>query len=497
MKYLTIQIQPKDLDKLPPNPGVYMFCDKDDKILYIGKAKALNKRVRSYFSSSVKTRPYILKMMPLVSTIKYIQTNTEVDALILEASLIKKHKPHYNQELKDDKSYAWIYINTQEKFPTVKIVRRLNNKEFKNGKLFGPYPSGKTIKMLYKYIRTLYPFCTCSAKKSHSCLYVQIGLCPGPYQGLITEEKYRQNIQNIIELLSGKNPDIIQKLKEEMCRYADSANFEKAIELRDKIRTIEYISQKIDITPFTYERKLFNEQKIREELNYLTNILSIKKIERIECYDISHLRGNFTYGSMSVFNNGILDKSQYRLFKLEGIRQDDFNSLLEVLKRRIKHIQKDKKDISLNAHPDIILIDGDIHQLSKLKHIVPDDILLVGISKGRYRRRQGYHLQDEFWIFKNGKIKQIFLEKRQIFTSLRDEAHRFALTHNKKARIQHNLESELIKIKGIGPKRLNCLLKSFCSIKQIKKAPLNKINKCLKNRQLSKHVLEYLNEDHS
>lgn len=497
MKYLTIQIQPKDLDKLPSDPGVYMFCDKDDNILYIGKAKALNKRVRTYFSNAVKTRPYILKMIPLVSTIKYIQTKTEVDALILEASLIKKHKPRYNQELKDDKSYAWIYINTQEKFPTVKIVRRLNNKEFRNGKLFGPYPSGKTIKMLYKYIRTLYPFCTCTAKKSHSCLYVQIGLCPGPYQGLISKEKYKQNIQNIIELLSGKKPDVIEKLKEEMYEYANSRNFEKAIELRDKIKTIEYISQKIDITPFTYEKKLFNKQKIKDELNYLANTLGIKKIKRIECYDISHLRGNFAYGSMSVFNNGILDKSLYRLFKLNGIRQDDFDSLLEVLKRRIKHIKNDKRDLSLNAQPDIILIDGDIHQLNKLKHIVPDDILLVGISKGRYRRRQGYHLQDEFWISKKGKIKQIFLDKKQIFTSLRDEAHRFALTHNKKARIQYTLESELLKIKGIGPRRLNCLLKTFSSIEQIKKAPLNKVNECLKNRHLSEQVLQYLNEDHS
>jgi excinuclease ABC subunit C len=489
IKYPFVKLGLTKLDMLPLDPGVYIFLDKNKNILYIGKAKLLKKRVLSYFRDTHIDRPYIKKMLPLVSEIQYITTTSEINALILEASLIKKYKPKYNQELKDDKSYAWIFIDTKSQFPTIKIVRRTSKKDFSNGKLFGPYPSGSTIKNLYKYIRTIYPFCTCtSSKQSKRCLYRQIGLCPGPYEGSISETEYKKNIIKIIQLLSGKNLNILSQLNQEMKNYANQQKFEKAIELRDKIKAIEYISQKIDINPFRFESQLFTKEKITKDLKSLQHLLKMALVKRIECYDISHLKGQFVYGSMSVLNNATFNKSHYRIFKLENHSEDDFQNLYDVLSRRLKHINKDKKDKSLNSKPDIILIDGDIHQLNKLKSLIPQDIILIGISKGRYRRKNNQPLKDEFWIYKNKRIMKLNLERSIILTLLRDEAHRFAIFHNRKARLQYNLESELISIKGIGFKHKKALLKEFKSIKQIEKATLEDINKVIRNKKVSEEL---------
>jgi len=159
----------RKLDLLPQSPGIYKFLDRKGDILYIGKATNLRNRVKSYFSNDLYDRPRVKQMIPLIDDVQIVETNNEIESLVLESILIKEHTPFYNSDKKDDKSYVWIYISTKDKFPTVKIVRRINNKEFKRGQLFGPYPSSAATKRIFTYLRKIYPFCTCKKESSKEC----------------------------------------------------------------------------------------------------------------------------------------------------------------------------------------------------------------------------------------------------------------------------------------------------------------------------------------
>ncbi|MCA9375029.1 GIY-YIG nuclease family protein, partial [Candidatus Dojkabacteria bacterium] len=191
------------IDLIPRRTGVYKFYDQNGELLYIGKALNLNSRVTSYFRQDHTDRPHIIPMIPKIYNIEYIETENEVEALVLESALVHKQQPKYNVMLKDDKSYAWIYISTHEKVPRIEIVRSIDPKSFKNGRLFGPYPSGRAVLQVFRYIRKLYPFCTCKNPKE-PCLYYHMGLCPGPHFDYISHEEYMKNIGEIIKFLQGK-----------------------------------------------------------------------------------------------------------------------------------------------------------------------------------------------------------------------------------------------------------------------------------------------------
>nr|HVX92959.1 UvrB/UvrC motif-containing protein [Candidatus Dojkabacteria bacterium] len=222
---------------LPLKPGVYKFYDNSHKLLYIGKAHSLKSRVSSYFSSDHEDRPRIIGMIPLIADVEVTQTDNDIEALVLESALIKKFLPKFNSDLKDDKSYAWLYITTRDKYPTVKIVRTLNKKEFTRGQLFGPYPSGTAIKRVFNYLRKLYPFCT-AKDPTKPCFYSRIGLCPGPD---VSPEQYRKNIDGIIKFLKGNNKNHIKELEKKMVEYSAKQEYEKAGELRDKINDLKYL----------------------------------------------------------------------------------------------------------------------------------------------------------------------------------------------------------------------------------------------------------------
>ncbi|HOK59957.1 MAG TPA: UvrB/UvrC motif-containing protein, partial [Candidatus Dojkabacteria bacterium] len=362
-------------------------------------------------------------MLPLISDIEVVETNNEIEALVLESALVRKFKPKFNSNLKDDKSYAWIYINTQDRFPTVKIVRTIRKGEYKKGRLFGPYPSGYTIKRVYSYLRKLYPFCTCKNHDCASSLYYHIGLCPGPYIGAISEEDYRKNINNIIKFLSGKQQDHIKRLEKEMKEYSKRQQYEKASQLRDRIKDLKYISQDIDFTYYddalSYESRRDKARKI--SFNYLGMELHIPNLHRIECFDISNIQGKNAYGSMVVAEDGKLNRSEYRIFKIKGEdKPNDYKMLREVLERRFK--DKDKK-------VDLVLIDGGKGQLNVVKDVIHRKVSLMGISKGRYLKRKGKNSVDEFWILKDGNVYRIDIASPEILIDLRNEAHRFAISY--------------------------------------------------------------------
>jgi len=479
-----------ELDLLPLKPGVYKFYDKNGKILYIGKALNLRNRVKSYFNDTLYDRPYVKKMIPSINRIEVEETNNEIESLVLESALIKEYKPKYNSELKDDKSYAWIYISTKEKFPTVKITRNIRNTELENGELFGPYPNTHSARRVFTYLRKLYPFCTCKEKKkTKECMYFHIGLCPGPYQGHITEKNYRKNINEILKFLKGRKRGQIEKLETEMRKYSKEKLYEKAGELRDKINDLKYLGEKIDFeytdTAETYIKR--RKKLLKENFQELKIELGLKRLLRIECYDISNIQGKEAYGSMVVAENGEIKRSEYRIFRIKSLNTpNDMYMLKEVLTRRFNpnYFQKYK------SNPDIILIDGGKAQLSVLEDSIPKEIYLMGITKGRRYKRKGGRLLDEFWFIDRTtkKIHKIKLFNKSILIDLRDEAHRFAILHHRKARIRLNKESELLKISGVGEKSRIKLLKTFKSIENIKKAELEEIEKVLGNKRISNLV---------
>jgi len=475
------------LDTLPEKPGIYKFLDEEGSILYIGKAINLRNRVKSYFKNDLYDRPRIRQMMPFVHDIEIQETNNEIESLILESLLIKQYQPKYNSDLKDDKSYSWLYISTNEEFPTVKIIRKITSKEFRKGKLFGPYPSGYTIKRIFSYLRKMYPFCTCKENQSNECLYFHLGLCPGPYHGHISKEDYRKNINEIIKFLKGRKRGHIVTLEREMKEYSKKKDYEKAALLRDRINDLKYLSERIDIgrddTEESYKEK--RERVLRGNFENLKVELGLKKLSRIECYDISNIQGKLAYGSMVVAVDGEIDHGEYRIFKIKSLdTPNDPLMLKEVMERRFSEKKKDK----YKADPDIVLIDGGKSQLGVLSDSVPSNILLLGISKGKRLKRKGVRQVDEFWSCYQGVTERVDILNSSILTDLRDEAHRFAILHHRKARQAKSVYSVLDKISGVGIKRRKALMTKFGSLQKVKEAEIEEINEIIKNKKISEEI---------
>jgi excinuclease ABC subunit C len=480
------------LDLLPNRTGIYKFYSSENEILYIGKALNLRSRVYSYFRDTHSDRPQIITMIPLIERIQIVETENEVEALVLEAALIKKHQPKYNSMLKDGKSYAYIYIDTRSEFPTVKVVRNLTQSQHNKGRVFGPYPNGKATKQLFRYIRKLYPFCTC-VKPKEPCLYFHMGQCPGPFFGNISVEEYRENINQIIKFLEGKRKRHIGELEKEMGYYASLQEFERAAELRDKIADLKHLGHQVKFSELNPEIDYRDNRKLMllSELEQIAEVLNMPDLKRIECYDISNIQGKMSYGSMVVTIDGESSSADYRIFKIkEKDTPDDFAMLNEVLKRRLAHIDKDNVDSSLNAKPDLILIDGGKGQLSAVRDLIPENIQLLGISKGRHMKRKGMRKKDQFWKVEGDETVQVRIQKPRILVNLRDEAHRFALKHHRKLRKFTQKKSVLDGIKGIGPKKKKGLIQKFGSVANMKGASLEDINSVVKNEKLSKEVLE-------
>jgi excinuclease ABC subunit C len=480
------------LQALPEKPGIYKFYDGDGNILYVGKAINLRNRVRSYFKNDLYDRPRVRQMIPLIADIQIQETSNEIESLVLESILIKQYQPKYNSDLKDDKSYSWLYISTNEKFPTVKIVRKITSREYRKGKLFGPYPSGYTVKRIFSYLRKMYPFCTCNEKQPTECLYFHLGLCPGPYHGHISEVEYRKNINEIIKFLKGRKRGHISSIEKEMKQYSKNKEYEKAAVLRDRINDLKYLAEKIDVSRDETEESYKEKRKklLKENFDNLRVELGLKKLTRIECYDISNIQGKLSYGSMVVATNGEINHSEYRIFKIKKLdTPNDPEMLKEVLERRFD--PKNKKKYFKN--PEIVLVDGGKSQLGIVSNSIPEDVLVLGISKGKRLKRKGARQLDEFWYSFNGTSERIDIINKSILIDLRDEAHRFAILHHRKARAKYSKNSILDKIDGIGTVRRKALIVKFGSVENIRKAGVNDINEVIKNKKLSEKILNILN----
>lgn len=423
----------------PVKPGVYIFKNAAGRVLYVGKAASIKSRVKSYFDAR-HLDPRMAQMMAEASDIQYRVTDSVVEALILEANLIKKLAPKYNIKAKDDKTFLYIWIS-REKYPGVYFAREreLDKIAEKNPKVFGPYPSASSIRAAMDILRKIMPFRTCKIMPKKSCLYHHLDLCPAPCEGKMHEREYKKTISRLQEFLQGKKARIIASLKCEMQTASKNREFEKAAQVRDQIRALTHIKDvsviKQDNPPAFYRR--------------------------IEGYDVSGISGVFATGSMVVFIDGSPEKSEYRKFKIKTVRgANDIAMLKEVVSRRLKHTEW--------SLPDLIIVDGGRAQVNAVLSVIEEyksiysstrkrsapvekfdqDLMkgsrhfdfaqcrqtrtiipyVLGIAKGKDRKKDELiftHVPESRSDTVQGSAGDLPNIDRRLFCEVRDEAHRF------------------------------------------------------------------------
>jgi excinuclease ABC subunit C len=404
---------------LPTTSGVYLYKDAAGSVIYIGKAVNIRKRVVSYFRANTGSYKTDL-LVSHIAGIETIQTASEAEALILEASLIKQYQPKYNVELKDGKTYPFIQI-TKEEFPLISVIRfNARDKKDINAELYGPYVNPALIREALQIIRKIFPFRTCDPFAAKLCLYYDLGLCQGPCEGKISKEDYQRNIRSVRFILDGKKDDLYRNLRLEMEGLSRRKDFEGAGRLRDQIRAIGALySGTGDINYF-------------KEAEQLQRAIGLERAPvRIECFDISNIMGDQSVGSMVSFLNGTPDKNNYRRFRIKTVKGiDDFQMIAEIVRRRYTRLQKEQ-----SGFPDLIVIDGGKGQLAAaVKELKKLNLSLSVISLAKREEE----------IFIPGKRDALKLAPDSLGLKLlmrvRDEAHRFGLKYHTLLRAQKFLD---------------------------------------------------------
>lgn len=408
-KKMTLEAFKKN-NSLPETPGVYFFLDAQGKILYIGKATSLRDRVRSYFLQDIiATRgPKVFLMLQKIAGIGYKRADSVLEALILEANLIKAHQPPHNTDAKDDKSYNHVVI-TKEKFPRVLVVRGrdLEQKKFTEPikYVYGPFTTGGALREAMKIVRRLFPYrekCVPFEEldekkkaKARACFSSQLGLCPGVCHGKVTAREYGRMINHIRLFFEGHKKELVRELKREMKLAAKDLEFEKAEEIKRTLFGIEHIS---DMALMKADNGEVNRH-------------------RIEAYDVAHLMGESAVGVMTVVENSRPHTSEYRQFKLRGEHNgNDLSALREILHRRLKH---DEWPL-----PEMIVVDGALLQLGEAEKVLQEvsiTLPVVGVVKNK--RHQPERIIGPQEIAKRFE-KEILLAN--------SEAHRFAISFHRK-----------------------------------------------------------------
>lgn len=568
---MALQIQ-----TLPDSPGVYQYFDKDEKLLYVGKAKNLKKRVSSYFNKvhdNAKTNVMVRK----IATIKHIVVYSESDALLLENNMIKKLQPRFNVMLKDDKTYPWICIK-REPFSRIFSTRKM----IKDGsEYFGPYTSFKTIYTILDMIKELYPLRTCNydltpenikSGKFKVCLEYHIGNCKGPCEGHEPLSVYQDHVDQIREILKGNFKDSLREFKKQMQFYASEMEFEKAQVMKNKIDVLEnyqsrsmvanpkitnvdvfsivsdeasaYINylqishgsvirshtlelkkkldesdeelleigiveimerfelklkevivpfqvdlgEKVNVTvPQLGDKKQILELSVRnakyhrmEQMKQMqivdpdrhtTRIMAQMKKDlrlpeeprHIECFDNSNIQGTNPVSACVVFKDGKPSKKDYRHFNIKTVEgPNDFASMEEVVHRRYKRLLDENEPL-----PQLIIIDGGKGQLSAaLKSLellgLRGKISIIGIAK---RLEELFYPEDPIPLYLDKKSETL-----KIIQQLRNEAHRFGITHHRDRRSKGALQTSMETIPGIGEKTMQTLIRHFKSVKRLKEA---------------------------
>ncbi|MCI0791844.1 MAG: excinuclease ABC subunit UvrC [Chloroflexi bacterium] len=603
---MSLSLFERRLRIAPDKPGVYIMKDVRGNVLYVGKASVLSNRLRTYFGSPSSLPRKIQRMLSHLDDFECIVTDSEAEALILENTLIKRHKPRYNARLKDDKTYPYLKIDLSEEFPRVYITRRVAND---GARYFGPFATAGSVRQTMDLVKRLFPYRSCTkaitGKDPRPCLEFFINRCVAPCTGHATKEDYAKVIQQVILFMEGDTEAVNQDLQQNMEKAAESLEFERAAVLRDRMRSVQRVAEeqriKVDANPISdmdvialahgenetwvevffirhnkligrdhffmegtqddtpglvlgqfikqfyqsasaipprilLQHPLEEEELIREWLQdlrggavrlvlpqrgqhkklidmvaanatqglahhrvkWLDNVNVIQAamaelqeelslptdLRRMECYDISHIQGTNTVGSMVVFEDGKPKPSQYRRFKVKSVEGvDDYESIREVLRRRFKRMagvrakqqanggEAQQADDSWGVFPDLVLIDGGKGQLSAALEVFLelglDNVPLASLAK------------ENEWLYVPHTPEPIVLSRTSqalyLVQRIRDEAHRFAITYHRNLRSKSSLRSPLDLVTGIGPKRKRMLIRRFGSVNGIKQASVDEI----------------------
>lgn len=580
------------LSLVPTLPGSYQMKNKDGIIIYVGKAKNLKNRLKSYFTGTVTGKT--LMLVNDIVDFEYIVTNSELESLILEITLIKKYDPKYNILLKDDKSYPYIEL-TDEKYPTLRVVRNLNRKKNKSrSKFFGPYPNVNAARKTVDVINRLYPLRKCNHLGKDVCLYYHIGECLGYCkQDSIDLNKLETMKSEIISFLNGNKDIVTKKIEMDMKKASDELNFEKALELKRMLEDINitltkqtidlnksynfdlfgyyknnnYLSVQVffvregilfghhfDIFTIVEEKEeaiieyvikfyengnmipkeiIVNEGVDNSILNSYLNVkvsvpkkgdikklldlannnaktlllekeetlkrsdnerlaaikdlekaLNMEKIFRIEAFDNSHLFGTFYVGGMVVFDDFLPNKDLFRKFKISVDVKDDLSAMKEVIYRRYYRVLMDNLD-----KPDLIIVDGGEMQVKVAKEIIDSlhlDIRVIGLKKDDKHRTN---------LIVDSNLKEITVDSKSnlflFLTKIQDEVHRYAISYHRNIKSRGMLSSLLDMVEGIGEVRKKELLRKYGSLKKMKDASLEELEKIL-GRNVAINLHEYL-----
>ena len=500
------------LKRLPAKPGVYLYKDARGKIIYVGKAAVLKNRVRQYFQNSRARDTKTDLLVADIADIDWLVVASEIEALFLESELIKRYKPKYNIELRDDKHYEYVRIDLKSAHPTVQIVRRPLDD---GNEYIGPFVQG--IREALKLLRRIFPYDTAAAStNTRSRLLSDLGLSPGLEQGRTALPEYRANLRKLMRYLRGKHAELEKQLAREMKAAARGQEYEKAARLRNQISSLKSLRAQVIFG----DREFFDITK-DQALDGLKKLLgkhshAVSALRRIEGYDISHMSGTNNVASMVVFTDGVSDKQEYRKFKMRTPGNDDFAHMREVVARRFsgRNLQEWPK-------PDLILIDGGKGQLSSALAVLEDlklKIPAIGLAKRfeeiiiptisfaqgpslRKRGRidgKGANLLQGRTLRKQEQFEVVQLPLSspvvQLLQRIRDESHRFAVSYHSTLKVKSQSHSVLEDIPGFGTKTRQKLIKAFGSLRALTQASEEDLAQII-GQHKTRALLQYLHQN--
>ncbi len=407
----------------PTTPGVYLMKDDRGRVIYIGKAVNLRSRVGSYFTKPAREDRRTRDLVAEIRDVDFIPVDSEVDALLLEARLVKDTQPRFNTELKDDKTFPYLQITIREQFPRVEFTRK---PRARGVKLYGPFTNARKLRGAIAVLQKVFRFRTCTldikAEDEHwrwfrPCLLASIHQCTAPCNVRITKEEYRADIRKLMMFLSGKKKRLFRELTAEMQQAAKDLKFEKAARLRDQIQALENLNLRGDLREHAQPEVFFIDPK--RGLKGLQKIFNLPGLpRRIEGVDIAHLQGGETVASLVQFIDGLPFKHGYKRFKIRSVEGvDDFASLREVVSRRFRRLQQEG-----DPFPDLLLVDGGKGQLSSVMSAFRELEIKPPFVISLAKREEELYLPGE----SEPKILSKHSYALRLLQYVRDESHRFA-----------------------------------------------------------------------
>lgn len=487
------------LKTLPKTPGVYFHKDASGEIIYVGKAAVLRNRVRQYFQASRTRDPKTEALVAEIADTDWMEVESELEALFLEAEMVRRYMPRYNILLRDDKAMSYIRIDYDSEHPTVTTARRPLDD---GARYFGPYFSVTGVRQALKLLRRIFPFATRRVSgQKRATLHYHLGLDPGLEEGKTSLQDYRKNLRKLIAVIEGKRAGVIKEVERDMKRAAKAHQFELAAKLRNQLLALQNLGKQV-----IFSDKEFQDIAKDHALNELVDLLGLAKFpRRIEGYDISHMQGTNVVASMVVFTNGVSDKGEYRKFKTRREHNNDFYNMHETITRRLS--EKNLKDWS---KPDLFLIDGGKGQLDAAIRARDEGILRYTQTASRTdpdaKLRQGPSLTHIPTIGLAKREEQIVIHKQasnvalnadvvhklggyvtetedflvvnlphstklvKLLQRIRDESHRFAVSYHSTLKVKQQTASLLEDVPTIGPATRKKLIKTFGSIRGVMQA---------------------------